>query len=77
MCQIIRHINEEQSPFNHQLAGFFFTDVIFGFKRNWAQGILYKKNISIGLRFDKFLVLRTEIVKYNKIYIGDQPRSNS
>lgn len=77
MCQIIRHINEDQSPFNHQLAGFFFTDEIFGFKRNWAQGILYKKNISIGLHFDKFLVLRTEIVKYNKIYIGDQPRSNS
>lgn len=55
MCQIIRHINEDQSPFNHQLAGFFFTDKIFGSKHNFSQGILYKKNISIGLRFDKFL----------------------
>ncbi len=52
MCQIIRHINEDQSPFNHQLAGFFFTDKIL---HNFSQGILYKRIISIGLRFDKFL----------------------
>jgi len=77
MCQIIRHINEDQSPFNHQLAGFFFTDEIFGSKHNFSQGILYKRIISIGLRFDKFLVLRTEIAKYNRIYVGEHLRSNS